>query len=633
MDKATLQAEINWIKNQCRSEDHYIWRALTGREPIDNLAEKRFEMLIKRAFALMDIASEIDVRRTIANSLSKIYLRGNDFTNAQRILDCISINRDQKLGTRDFNRFKDPSFSSERVNELKRRLLDTNTLDNCIKEYYRQPIKQAQKSTSDIKENYRAIADIKITNDDKIYSSSINDKIYGNSFVHKMAAMPAVLQSEASAENVNPPTNDQTDQTRKYPTSWLNQANIFVKYWRGDIPLITSYWVISLIVTIASYAITNALRSIISVDRRFNPKLILLSELLVWFIVLSLVIWQLVGLWRSAVKYNSVSTNKRAWGSLARIMVFFGWLRVIQSVVNVAYPEFRELVPVALGADTAIPDYRIMVLEYPDNVREIKIEGGFKHGLYEDLVMKLNENPSIKTIELDSIGGRIGEAADVYHLLNQRHLNTVVNAQCLSACTIAFAGGENRWLGIEGKLGFHSAAFANLPQNEANFAYSEIHNEISITKNIPTSFFVKSMTFSNDDMWYPNTAELIKANYLTSTHSQASSSALSIHTKLEALATEENQKLPKVIDQNYTLDHLSSDEQILTFVYVIKDSSYLRNIIELDKQGKWVSGEQKAFCSKYENYIQNGAVLRAMYILNTDDKWATHYVDISSCVS
>ncbi len=34
--------------------------------------------------------------------------------------------------------------------------------------------------------------------------------------------------------------------------------------------------------------------------------------------------------------------------------------------------------------------------------------------------------------------------------------------RCLSACTLAFAGGRERWLGGAGKLGFHAPDFPGM---------------------------------------------------------------------------------------------------------------------------------------------------------------------------
>ena len=79
--------------------------------------------------------------------------------------------------------------------------------------------------------------------------------------------------------------------------------------------------------------------------------------------------------------------------------------------------------------------------------KELKISGGIKYGLTAEASKLLSSAPEIKIIDFESSGGRISEATKLYELIVSHNLNTVANAVCLSACTIAFAGGTERWVG------------------------------------------------------------------------------------------------------------------------------------------------------------------------------------------
>jgi hypothetical protein len=106
--------------------------------------------------------------------------------------------------------------------------------------------------------------------------------------------------------------------------------------------------------------------------------------------------------------------------------------------------------------DPRMPAYSIRIMR---NGTEAEITGGFKYGLTDDFLKLVRASPQIKVVHLNSIGGRIGEAEKLSKLIRDRRLNTYTSSSCLSACTIAFAGGRERWIHRRAKLGFHGPAF------------------------------------------------------------------------------------------------------------------------------------------------------------------------------
>ncbi|MFX7559753.1 hypothetical protein ABTJ75_18850, partial [Acinetobacter baumannii] len=78
--------------------------------------------------------------------------------------------------------------------------------------------------------------------------------------------------------------------------------------------------------------------------------------------------------------------------------------------------------------------------------REAEIAGGIKYGLTRDFERLLDAQPGIRVVHLDSVGGRIGEGKKLNALIRARGLDTYVEANCMSACTLAFAGGTQRIL-------------------------------------------------------------------------------------------------------------------------------------------------------------------------------------------
>src|SRR6516165_11776976 len=112
--------------------------------------------------------------------------------------------------------------------------------------------------------------------------------------------------------------------------------------------------------------------------------------------------------------------------------------------------------------DPRMPAYSLRIMR---NGTEAEITGGFKYGLTDDFSKLLKASRQIRVVHLNSIGGRIGEAEKLYNLIRDRQLITYVNFQCLSACTIVFAGGKERYISKRGVLGFHEPDFPGVTQD------------------------------------------------------------------------------------------------------------------------------------------------------------------------
>ena len=78
----------------------------------------------------------------------------------------------------------------------------------------------------------------------------------------------------------------------------------------------------------------------------------------------------------------------------------------------------------------------------------------------------LAASPQIHVVHLNSFGGRIGEAEKLYNTIRENNLITYVSANCMSACTVAFAGGTERWLYQNAQLGFHAPTFPGMSELE-----------------------------------------------------------------------------------------------------------------------------------------------------------------------
>ena len=143
-----------------------------------------------------------------------------------------------------------------------------------------------------------------------------------------------------------------------------------------------------------------------------------------------------------------------------------------------------------------------------------EITAGFKYGLTDDFLKILHASPQIKVVHLNSVGGRIGEAESLNKVIRDRSLITYTSYRCFSACTVAFAGGRERWIHSRAKLGFHGPRFPGM--SDADMADSvRVQEEIFRNAGFETHFIKRALGTPNEDMWIPSLDEFREANVIT----------------------------------------------------------------------------------------------------------------------
>jgi hypothetical protein len=197
-------------------------------------------------------------------------------------------------------------------------------------------------------------------------------------------------------------------------------------------------------------------------------------------------------------------------------------------------PQVFEAARNAFLNDPDIPAYSIRIMR---NSTEAEVSGGIKYGLGEDLTRILRAAPQIRVVHLDSTGGRVGEAEKLYKIIHDRGLNTYVSTECLSACTIAFAGGRERWIDANGKLGFHAMSSPGMTDDDLSDARHD-QEELFENAGFDPSFAARTIALRGDDWLYPTTEELIRAKVIigVAADNQFAASGLGVGTDRNQLA-------------------------------------------------------------------------------------------------
>lgn len=284
------------------------------------------------------------------------------------------------------------------------------------------------------------------------------------------------------------------------------KGNWIGRHWRGDLPLPVSYWVMGTLFTIVltfAMAFFNEFFKTV----RLHPRETGLVIISVWTVVGIVTIWQFTGIWRSAGRHPGRG-GSAFWAGLAKVMVVFGIISSL-GAVSKDWALIAEGGRLLVGIDN-IPAHQIRILR---DGKEIELSGGIGWGTVDDIRSALDANPSVTVIHLNSVGGRINEAQDLHDLIRSKGLNTYTATGCLSACTLAYLAGRERYLSTEGKIGFHSTAIVgdDVPYGDLNDQVSVIYRD----HGLPSDFVAKAIAMKPSDMWYPTHDELIAAKVVT----------------------------------------------------------------------------------------------------------------------
>lgn len=222
-----------------------------------------------------------------------------------------------------------------------------------------------------------------------------------------------------------------------------------LSHWRGKLPLGLSLWANMLgLLVVLSYAELFALSQLTS-----HPSRLMSLTLVSLFISRLLIFpWQLIGLLRS-IDYDYIEHKNgiktRFLQAIAVLTVLFTLVYALEVIQGAAY--FKSQVE-RYSRPEATVDYKLLVDE---NQQLLEIHGGLDIGITNAVRSLLGAQPQINSVVLESRGGQIYEGRGLAKVFTEFGLDTYVQTECSSACVTAFIGGKQRYLGAEGKLGFH----------------------------------------------------------------------------------------------------------------------------------------------------------------------------------
>lgn len=204
-------------------------------------------------------------------------------------------------------------------------------------------------------------------------------------------------------------------------------------------------------------------------------------------------------------RHNAAKQRKRRL-----ITIVLAMLCVLGVTLPLFSPNLQQpyVAPPSVFDDSVLPDYVIRVMR---DGTEVEIVGGFKTSLAADTAKVLAALPHVRVIHLDSPGGRRAEGLKLFDLIRARGLSTYVASRCMSACTLAFAGGRERFLRENAVLGFNRGSFHGISESGPD----QILADAFTKANFSRQFIARSMATPDSDVWCPDAQVLLDAGVVT----------------------------------------------------------------------------------------------------------------------
>jgi len=209
----------------------------------------------------------------------------------------------------------------------------------------------------------------------------------------------------------------------------------------------------------------------------------------------------------------AILSGLHAWRALAtprpaaRLVILVAGAAMTGSIAFSATSLLPDLVHLA-DDDPAWPDSHVAIAP---GGQVIEITGPLRWSVVGRVQQALEATPGARVIRLDSPGGRITVGLELHEIIRARGLDTLVTANCASACTDAFLAGRRRWAGPKARLGFHQGGTSSGGVHAVDTTMARLYEE----SGIAPAFLDRIQSVPPGTLWLPTLDEMQQARVIT----------------------------------------------------------------------------------------------------------------------
>ena len=285
------------------------------------------------------------------------------------------------------------------------------------------------------------------------------------------------------------------------------RAGFFWRHLVGEYSLARSYWLHTVLLAwgLAAFGAwvfrelgdRGSMRSVSVAVLCFEPLVVA-----VW-------LWSMFGTAISALR-RFLDGSQIVWSLLALISLGLGTVATVRELGKMG-PYLKEHWAVAQGKQ---PTERFDVT-LSDDGRVVSFSGGINDGAAAAIDRAIGAAPRVGTLLLHSPGGWLLEGKRMADVVKRYQLNTRVEGECFSACTLVLLAGANRSAGERARIGFHRGrAIGESAEDRALPAQRE-ELELYRSAGLKPEFVKRIVSTPNDNIWIPSRQELLREDVLT----------------------------------------------------------------------------------------------------------------------
>jgi hypothetical protein len=278
--------------------------------------------------------------------------------------------------------------------------------------------------------------------------------------------------------------------------------DILWRCWTGEFSLGRIFWTGAIaIILVLGFFCYVAPRIIFLLPKAYSPLGVLIAGLLFSPFPFLMPVW-IVLLWRAGW---GTGNPRKVWSTLA-IAFSCGLSLLVVALVHI-------LTPIAADALSGIiddPQKGLRGVRVSGIDKSVLVYGYISHSVARDLAVALDSDPSVRLVELNSLGGRSAAAEEMADLIRSRGLDTRVSVKCASACTVLFLAGRRRFMRAGALFGFHAASAFNGMIGRGD---TESMRQRAIAAGVASWFVARA--YQGRKVWVPSTMELQEAGVVT----------------------------------------------------------------------------------------------------------------------
>ncbi len=285
------------------------------------------------------------------------------------------------------------------------------------------------------------------------------------------------------------------------------RAGFFWRHLVGEYSLGRSYWLHTVLLgwglaafgawVFRELADRSSMRSVSIAVLCFEPLVVV-----VW-------LWSVFGTTMSAVR-RFLDGSQIVWSLLALLSLGIGSVATVRELGRMG-PYLREHWAVAHGKQPT----ESFEVTLRDDGRVVAFSGGINDGAAAAIDKAIGAAPRVGTLLLHSPGGWLREGRRMADVVKRYQLNTRVERECFSACTLVLLAGANRSAGERAQIGFHRGRSVGESAEDRAAPAAREEADLYRSAGLKPEFVRRIVATPNEGIWIPTRSELLREDVLT----------------------------------------------------------------------------------------------------------------------